>query len=101
MSYLSCISLINSIYYYFCNFKPFLQVTVHVINFDMQIGPHLATRGLELAPMSLALVTVCLLSGPRRPGSGMGHTLVCFLRVGGTQRLRSSPKTACGQLCIG
>ena len=53
MSYLLCVSLINSIYYYFCNFKPFLQVTVYFINFDMQTGPHLATRGLELAPVSL------------------------------------------------
>ena len=53
MSYLLCFRLINSSYYYVCNFKPFLQATVYFINFDMQIGPHLAPRGLELAPVCL------------------------------------------------
>ena len=101
MSYLLYISLINSIYYYFCNFKPFLQVTVYFINFDMQTGPVWPPGAWSwpLCPCDTLLSP--LLTGPRRPSSGMGHTLVCFLRVGGIQRLRSSPKTTCGQLCIG
>ena len=61
MSYLKHINLIDNIYYYFCNFKSVLQVTVYFINFDMQIGPHLASRSPVAGSCVLVTCSCCSL----------------------------------------